>query len=163
MHPSLDRNCCLPCGTSRKDLTLSPIMERGKWLFLKGNYYWRDPCSFTSMIMGGRVYQFMGVSKNRGTPKSSILIGVSIINHPFWWYPYFWKHPYQFISIYIRTTETPPDSPINILAVFSSLSSHRRPTPQQQACLGKITDGLAEIETENSKNSSRCQVLVFKA
>ena len=29
-------------------------------------------------------YDDMGVSKNRGTPKSSILIGVSIINHPFW-------------------------------------------------------------------------------
>ena len=26
----------------------------------------------------------MGVSKNSGTPKSSILIGFSIINHPFW-------------------------------------------------------------------------------
>ena len=26
----------------------------------------------------------MGVSKNRGTPKSSILIGFSTINHPFW-------------------------------------------------------------------------------
>ena len=26
----------------------------------------------------------MGVSKNRGTPKSSILIRFSIINHPFW-------------------------------------------------------------------------------
>ena len=26
----------------------------------------------------------MGVSKNRGTPKSSILIGFSITNHPFW-------------------------------------------------------------------------------
>ena len=26
----------------------------------------------------------MGVSKNHGTPKSSILIGFSIINHPFW-------------------------------------------------------------------------------
>ena len=25
-----------------------------------------------------------GVSENRGTPKSSILIGISIINHPFW-------------------------------------------------------------------------------
>ena len=25
----------------------------------------------------------MGVSKNRGTPKSSILIGFSIVNHPF--------------------------------------------------------------------------------
>ncbi len=27
---------------------------------------------------------YMGVSKNRGTPKSSILIGFSIIDHPFW-------------------------------------------------------------------------------
>ena len=26
----------------------------------------------------------MGVSKNRGTPKSSILTGFSLINHPFW-------------------------------------------------------------------------------
>ena len=26
----------------------------------------------------------MDVSKNRGTPKSSILIGFFIINHPFW-------------------------------------------------------------------------------
>ncbi len=31
----------------------------------------------------------MGVSKNRGTPKSSILIGLSIINHPFWGTPIF--------------------------------------------------------------------------
>ncbi len=29
-------------------------------------------------------YSDMGVSKNGGTPKSSILIGFSIINHPFW-------------------------------------------------------------------------------
>ena len=36
----------------------------------------------------------MGVSKNSGTPKSSILIGFSIINHPFWGYPYFRKHLY---------------------------------------------------------------------
>ena len=36
----------------------------------------------------------MGVSKNSGTPKSSILIGFSIINHPFWGTPYFWTHPY---------------------------------------------------------------------
>ena len=31
----------------------------------------------------------MGVSENRGTPKSSILIGISIINHPFWGTPIF--------------------------------------------------------------------------
>ena len=31
----------------------------------------------------------MEVSKNNGTPKSSILIGFSIINHPFWGTPIF--------------------------------------------------------------------------
>ena len=31
----------------------------------------------------------MGVSENNGTPKSSILIGFSIINHPFWGTPIF--------------------------------------------------------------------------
>ena len=35
----------------------------------------------------------MDVSENSGTPKSSILIGFSIINHPFWGTTYFWKHP----------------------------------------------------------------------
>ena len=29
-------------------------------------------------------FTYMGVSKDRGTPKSSILIRFSIINHPFW-------------------------------------------------------------------------------
>ena len=51
-------------------------------------------------------YINMGVSKNRDTPESSILIGFSIINHPFWGYHYFWKHPYIFnmISYYIYYT-----------------------------------------------------------
>ena len=31
----------------------------------------------------------MGVSENSGTPKSSTLIGFSIINHPFWGTPIF--------------------------------------------------------------------------
>ena len=39
-----------------------------------------------------------GVSKNNGTPKSSILIGFSIINHPFWGIPIFGNtHIYFFI------------------------------------------------------------------
>ena len=33
----------------------------------------------------------MGVSENSGTPKSSILKGFSIINHPFWGTPIFGK------------------------------------------------------------------------
>ena len=39
----------------------------------------------TSFLWG----RYMGGSKNRGTPKSSILIGFSIINHPFWGTPIF--------------------------------------------------------------------------
>ena len=34
----------------------------------------------------------LGVSKNNGTPKSSILIGFSIINHPFWDTPILGNH-----------------------------------------------------------------------
>ena len=42
-----------------------------------------------------------GVSKNRGTPKSSILIGFSIINHPFWGIPIFGNtHIQLYIYIY---------------------------------------------------------------
>ena len=54
-------------------------------------------------------YIHMGVSKNRGTPKSSILIRFSIINHPFWGttivgnihiyiYIYMWQGPFCIIS-----------------------------------------------------------------
>ena len=40
------------------------------------------------------VHIYMGVSLNNGTPKSSILIGFSIINHPFWGTHHLRKHPY---------------------------------------------------------------------
>ena len=35
------------------------------------------------------IYIYMEVSENRGTPKSSILIGFSIVNHSFWGTPIF--------------------------------------------------------------------------
>ena len=45
----------------------------------------------------------MGVSENRGTPKSSILRGFSIINHPFWGTPIFGNihvhHPVNFLFL----------------------------------------------------------------
>ena len=45
---------------------------------------------------------YMGVSKNRGTPKSSILIGFSIINHPFWGIPIFGNtHIIYIYTVYI--------------------------------------------------------------
>ena len=49
----------------------------------------------------------MDVSENSGTPKSSILIGCSIITHPFWGTPYFWKYPY-IPSCYWRLAQTLP-------------------------------------------------------
>ena len=46
---------------------------------------------------------YMGVSENSGTPKSSILIGFSIINHTFWDTPIFGNtHIYIYIA-YIHT------------------------------------------------------------
>ena len=46
-------------------------------------------------------YGHMGVSENRGTPKSSILIGFSIINYPFWGTPIFGN-----THIFWRSVET---------------------------------------------------------
>ncbi len=40
----------------------------------------------------------MGVSNNTGIPKSSILIGFSIINHPFWGTPIFGNTHMSIIS-----------------------------------------------------------------
>ena len=44
--------------------------------------------------------KYVDVSENNGTPKSSSLIGFSIINHvhPFLGYPYFWKHPNMYLT-----------------------------------------------------------------
>ena len=44
---------------------------------------------------------YMGVSKNNGTPKSSILIGISIINHPFWGTPIFGNTHICFWLVYV--------------------------------------------------------------
>ena len=44
-------------------------------------------------------------------PKSSILIGFSIINHAFWGYPYFWKHPYVSRNVLGESPPTSTNSP----------------------------------------------------
>ena len=47
----------------------------------------------------------MGVSKNMGTPKSSILIGFSIINHPFWGTSIFGNTHIENNNLVILTTD----------------------------------------------------------
>ena len=49
------------------------------------------------------IYIYMGVSRNRGTLKSSILIGFSTINHPFWGTPIFGNsHIYIYIHVFME-------------------------------------------------------------
>ena len=63
----------------------------------------------------GAFYQLeMSVSKNNGTPKSSILIGFSIINRPFWGIPIFgntqMKHQQIFLMIFSYADDVSFDS-----------------------------------------------------
>ena len=44
----------------------------------------------------------LDVSENRGTPKSSILIGFSIINHPFWGTPIFGNTQMDFFEVKLK-------------------------------------------------------------
>ena len=65
---------------------------------------WHSPSGFTDSLARMNQESFYAQSSNQiwvfpkimgNPPKSSILIGFSIINHPFWGIsPYFWKHPY---------------------------------------------------------------------
>ena len=49
---------------------------------------------------------YTGVSKNRGTPNSSILIGFSIIHHPFWGpTPIFGSTPIQ-VAIFVISSQS---------------------------------------------------------
>ena len=62
-----------------------------------------EKASFSGSLLnfGGvyRPYSYMGVSKNKGTPKSSIVIGFSFINHPFWGFsPNFRKPPHNYMT-----------------------------------------------------------------
>ena len=55
--------------------------------------------SFTEGNISFLNFRYMDVSENSGTPKSSILIGFSIINHPFWGTPIFGNtHIVTFVS-----------------------------------------------------------------
>ena len=45
---------------------------------------WKQNESLLDLFYTPWILFYMGVSQNSGTPKSSILIGFSIINHPFW-------------------------------------------------------------------------------
>ena len=55
----------------------------------------------------------MDVSKNSGTPKSSILIGFSIVNHPFWGTPMLGNHHIRVYVFEDSETEVPHTASMN--------------------------------------------------
>ena len=71
------------------------ILEALPWrdFLMNTNHCWLILCVFVNehKKKGAFKTQDMDISENSGTPKSSILIGVSIINHPFWGTPIFGK------------------------------------------------------------------------
>ena len=58
-------------------------------------------------IIPGNKKKHIDVSKNRGTPKSSILIGFSIINHPFWGTPIFGNTHINITTPFFPNYQTP--------------------------------------------------------
>ena len=82
----------IPVATSSPAFSASPaIIANRKWCG------WRVASVGANPRLG---FDDLDVSKNSGTPKSSILIGFSIINHPFWGIHIFWKHPFGYVRTY---------------------------------------------------------------
>jgi len=68
-------------------------------------------------------YKYMDVSENSGTPKSSILIGFSIINHPFWGTPIF-GNTHMFIGFPSFLTVETGVIPLYGLDAFGALQAN---------------------------------------
>ena len=99
-----------PIFPGDSDFALSPIFGPNMtiWVCLcEASQQWYEHSRILCRLTNFRV------SWNRGTLKSSILIGFSIINHPLLGYPYFRKPPNMCLSILfiIQIQETEPLKP----------------------------------------------------
>ena len=97
----------------------------------------------------------MGVSENYGTPKSSILIGSSIINHPFWGTPILGSPLiYIYINIYIYTHTHPNTTPQLLLswppAQKTLVIEEQGGGTESPTLLGYRWDGVVETREDHS-------------
>ena len=80
------------------------------------------------VMIGARTLMYMDVSQNSGTPKSSILTGFSIINHPFWGIPKIDRYIY----IYTHTVTIPYVRTWSTRALWSTTSGAAKVPPRQR-------------------------------
>ena len=88
---------------------------------------------------------YMGVSENRGTPKSSIWIGFSIINHPFWGTPILGNpHIGQWLGLWeslpdgFRKGNTRPQDSKILRSLQKNPTEHERMSPKKGACFKRF-------------------------
>ena len=85
---------CFQCPTTVTFLLMAEMLYQWKLISLLLYNFWHPFKMVQHFSQNGKfpskTATYLGVSKNRGTPKSSILIGFSTINHPFRGnYPFF--------------------------------------------------------------------------
>ena len=96
LHPNKWRLWAPQDGSSVAPRPLAPMEPRGPTATSGGIIL--GPCSFAG---NPGMWAYMDVSKNRVFyPKSSILIGFFIINHPFWGTPIF-GNTHIYMTLYI--------------------------------------------------------------
>ena len=76
------------------------------------------------------IYIYMGVSKNNGIPKSSNLIGFSILNHPFWGTPIFG-------NIHIDDSVILDLSQVHLVSFFTIFRSQKKMMSNPEVSLSK--------------------------
>ena len=97
----------------------------------------------------------LGVSKNGGTPKSSILIGFSIINHLFWGTPIFGNtHILKWSTFELFGFRKSMQELIKEALNFRNLMTWKRVTPQSPACSAIPGKGGFEESRSNKRRET---------
>ena len=133
-HPTMDKTSCDPC---LKFCFWQSPGTRTKKILLWTNIHYPFSIRWLMIILclsfhHFAIWRFPMVSWNRGTPKSSILILIPIINHPFCGSPFFWKAPYFAPSpmLKVKQCHTPTTRPPGFhRGTARSHSGQRSPVP----------------------------------
>ena len=97
---------------------------------------------FLEMFEGSK---YMGVSINGGTPKSSILIGFSLINHPFWGTLILGNPQILFKQKCLRQRHKPPSSIERSRCQYAARHRQRWANPLTELVLPSEMRGIVDL------------------